>query len=67
MAAFSIASGLTVWCRSGAAWLRAPGTSVQQWGYYDLVEVAEQTVQAHEATVAMTERGTLAEVSRTCG
>jgi hypothetical protein len=68
MAAFSIASGLTVWCRSGAAWLRAPDTSVQQWGYYDLVEVAEQTVQAHEATIAMAERGTLA-ASRTgaCG
>ena len=68
MAAFSIESGLTVWCRSGAAWLRAPGTSVQQWGYYDLVEVAEQTVQAHETTVAMAERGTpMAAVSRTCG
>jgi hypothetical protein len=67
MAAFSIASGLTVWCRSGAAWLRAPGTSVQQWGYYDLVEVAEQTVQAHETTVALAERDPLAAVSRTCG
>jgi hypothetical protein len=67
MAAFSIASGLTVWCRSGAAWLRAPGVSVQQWGYYDLVEVAEQTVEAHETTVALAERDTMAAVSRTCG
>ncbi len=40
MAVLSIASGLTVWCRSGAAWLRAPGTAVQQWSYCDLVEVA---------------------------
>jgi hypothetical protein len=60
MAAFSIASGLTVWCRSGAAWLRAPGSSVQQWSYYDLVEVAEQTVQAHETTIATAERDSVA-------
>ena len=65
MAVLSIASGLTVWCRSGAAWLRAPGTSVQQWGYCDLVEVAEQTVQAYETTIAMAEPGALAAASRT--
>ena len=39
MAVLSIASGLTLWCRSGTAWLRAPGTAVRQWGYCDLVEV----------------------------
>jgi hypothetical protein len=58
LAAFSIASGLTVWCRSGAAWLRVPGTPVQQWRYYDLVEVAEQAVQADETTIAMAEPDT---------
>jgi hypothetical protein len=55
MAVLSIASGLTVWCRSGAAWLRAPGTAVQQWSYCDLVEVAEQAVQAYETTIALAE------------
>ncbi len=51
MAVLSIASGLTVWCRSAAAWLRAPGITAQRWGYNDLVEVAEQAVQAHELIV----------------
>jgi hypothetical protein len=60
LTAFSIDSGLTVWCRSGAAWLRVPGTPVQQWRYYDLVEVAEQAVQAHETAIAMAEPGTMA-------
>jgi hypothetical protein len=64
MAVLSIASGLTVWCRSGAAWLRAPGTPVRQWRYYDLVEVAEQTVRAYETTVARAEWGPLAAASR---
>jgi hypothetical protein len=58
LAAFSIASGLTVWCRSGAAWLRVPGTPIQHWPYYDLVEVAEQAVEADETTIAMAEPGT---------
>lgn len=52
MAVLSIASGLTVWCRSAAAWLRAPGAAEQQWSYFDLVEVSEQAVQAHEMIVA---------------
>ena len=52
MAVLSIASGLTVWCRSAGAWLRAPGVSQQQWSYSDLVEVGEQAVQAHESIVA---------------
>ncbi len=65
MAVLSIASGLTAWCRAAAAWLRAPGTPVQQWSYYDLVEVAGQAVQAHETTIARAEPGTLAAASRT--
>jgi len=52
MAVLSIASGLTVWCRSGTAWLRAPGSAARQWSYCDLVEVGEQTVQAHEMLLA---------------
>jgi hypothetical protein len=52
MAVLSIASGLTVWCRSATAWLRAPGVPPKQWGYDDLVEVEEQAVQAHEMTIA---------------
>jgi hypothetical protein len=52
MAVLSIAGGLTVWCRSAAAWLRAPGIAAQQWSYHDLVEVEEQAVQAHEMSVA---------------
>ena len=55
MAVLSIASGLTVWCRSAAAWLRAPGVAVQQWSYCDLVEVGEQAIQAHETIVATAE------------
>jgi hypothetical protein len=64
MAVLSIASGLTVWCRTGAAWLRAPGTPVQQWSYYDLVEVAEQAVRAYETTIARAESGPLPAASR---
>jgi hypothetical protein len=52
MAVLSIASGLTVWCRSAAAWLRAPGIAAQQWSYCDLVEVGEQAVQAHELLIS---------------
>ena len=52
MAVLSIAGGLTVWCRSAAAWLRAPGVAAQRWSYSDLVEVGEQAVQAHETIVA---------------
>ena len=65
MAVLSIASGLTLWCRSGSAWLRAPGTAVRQWGYCDLVEVAEQAVQEYETTIAMAEPSALAAATRT--
>jgi hypothetical protein len=66
MAVLSIANGLTLWCRSGTAWLRAPGTAVRQWSYYDLVEIAEQAVQEYETTIAMVEPGALtAAVTRT--
>jgi hypothetical protein len=65
MAVLSIASGLTLWCRSGTAWLRAPGAAVRQWGYCDLVEVGEQAVQEYETTIAVVEPSTLAAASRT--
>ena len=48
MAVLSVCSGVTVWCRTGVAWLRAPGLAGHQWRYSDLVEVAEQTVQSCE-------------------
>jgi len=48
MAVLSVCGDLTVWCRAGCAWLRAPGHDGQAWGYGDLVEVAEQVVTAHE-------------------
>jgi hypothetical protein len=47
MAVLSVCSGLTVWCRAGLAWLRAPGVS-GHWDYGDLIEVAELAVQAYE-------------------
>src|SRR5580692_2888942 len=65
MAVLSIASGLTLWCRSGTAWLRAPGAAVRQWSYCDLVEVGEQTVQEYETTIAMAEPSALATATRT--
>jgi hypothetical protein len=65
MAVLSIASGLTLWCRSGTAWLRAPGAAVQQWSYCDLVEVGEQAVQEYETTIAMAEPSALAAATRT--
>lgn len=52
MTVLSVCSGVTVWCRSGVAWLRAPGLNGRQWSYSDLVEVAEQTVQAFETLAA---------------
>jgi hypothetical protein len=63
MAVLSIASGLTVWCRSAAAWLRAPGVAAQRWGYSDLVEVGEQAVQSHEMSVAAAESPHLVDAS----
>lgn len=65
MAVLSIASGLTVWCRSAAAWLRAPGIVAQQWNYWDLVEVEEQAVQAHEMIVATADPSLLVDATRT--
>lgn len=55
MAVLSVCSGVTVWCRAGVAWLRAPGLTGQQWTYDDLVEVAEQTVQAYATLAAKAE------------
>src|SRR5579859_3994132 len=63
MAVLSIASGLTVWCRSAVAWLRVPGVPVKQWAYCDLVEVGEQAIQAHETTVARAEPFRLADAT----
>jgi hypothetical protein len=63
MAVLSIASGLTVWCRSAAVWLRAPGLAVQRWSYGDLVEVAELAVQAHELMAPVAEPFPLADAS----
>jgi hypothetical protein len=63
MAVLSIASGLTIWCRSAAAWLRAPGATVQRWSYGDLVEVAEQAVEAHESLAPVAEPFPLADAS----
>jgi hypothetical protein len=64
MAVLSVSSGLTVWCWSGVAWLRAPGFSSDQWRYCDLVEVAEQTVEAYESQAGTTEPALLAEAVR---
>jgi hypothetical protein len=63
MAVLSIASGLTVWCRSATVWLRAPGLAVHRWSYGDLVEVAEQAVQAHELMAPVPEPFPLADAS----
>ena len=52
MAVLSVCSGLTVWCWSGVIWLRAQGGGGDQRRYCDLVEVAEQTVEAYEALPA---------------
>lgn len=52
MAVLSVCGGVTVWCRAGVAWLRAPGMSGQRRSYSDLVEVAEQTVEAYETMAA---------------
>jgi hypothetical protein len=65
MAVLSVCSGVTVWCRAGVAWLRAPGLSGRQWRYCDLVEVAEQTVQACEMLAAKDEQQPLASAART--
>lgn len=64
MAVLSVSGGLTVWCWSGVAWLGAPGFSGDQWRYCDLVEVAEQIVEAHESLADRTELALLAEAAR---
>jgi hypothetical protein len=51
-AVLSVCGDLTVCCRAGCAWLRAPGLDGEAWGYGDLVEVAEQVIEAHEALCA---------------
>ena len=65
MAVLSIATGLTVWCRSAVAWLRAPGIAAQQWSYSDLVELGEQAVQAHEMSIAPAEDFQLVDAAST--
>ena len=57
MAVLSVCSGVTVWCRAGVTWLRAPGLTGLRWSYSDLVEVAEQTVQACETLAAKDDEG----------
>ena len=64
MAVFSVCSGVTVWCRASIAWLRVPGLSGHQWRYSDLVEVAEQTVQACEMLAAKDDQQPLASAAR---
>lgn len=55
MAVLSVCGGITLWCADGAAWLRAPGSDGRRWGYGDLVELTEQTVEAYETTAGGTE------------
>jgi len=64
MAVLSVCSGVTVWCRASIAWLRVPGLSGHQWRYCDLVEVAEQTVQACEMLAAKDDQQPLASAAR---
>jgi hypothetical protein len=64
MAVLSVFGGVTVWCWSGVAWLRGPGFSSDQWRYCDLVEVAEQTVEAYESLDGSTEPALLADAAR---
>jgi hypothetical protein len=65
MAVLSVCSGLTVWCRAGLSWLRGPWGSGQRWGYSDLIEVAEQAVQAYEALTETVGTDDLAGAART--
>jgi hypothetical protein len=64
MTVLSVSGGLTVWCWSGLAWLRAPWYSSDQWRYCDLVEVAEQTVEAYESLAGVAEPALLADAAR---
>jgi hypothetical protein len=65
MAVLSVCTGVTVWCRAGVAWLRAPGLAGQRWTFCDLVEVAEQTVEAYETLAVNGELPQFAEATRT--
>jgi len=49
MAVLSVCRGLSLWCCGDVAWLRAPGIGSSRWTYGDLVEVAEQAVEAYES------------------
>lgn len=60
MAVLSVCKGITVWCADGNTWLRAPGLDGQRWGYCDLVELTEQTVEAYETMIADAEMSQLA-------
>lgn len=55
MAVLSVCGGVTLWCADGVAWLRAPGSDGRRWGYGDLTELTEQTVEAYETTAGGTE------------
>jgi hypothetical protein len=48
MSVISICSGLTIWCRDGAASLTTQAGASQSWSYADLVDVAERAVHAYE-------------------
>jgi len=63
MAVLSLRGDLTVWCWCGLTWLRVGGTGSGQWGYGDLVEAAEQTVEAYEALAGVTEPAPLADAA----
>lgn len=66
IAVLSVLGGLTVWCWGGTAWVHAPGLISDQWGYCDLVEVAEQTVEAHEWLATGDVPAQRADVARPC-
>jgi len=63
MAVLSVCAGLTVWCWSGSIWLRAQGGGEER-SYCDLIEVAEQTVEAYESVTARPEPALFANVTR---
>lgn len=67
LALLSMCDVLTVCCRRGTAWLHAPGFISDQWGYCDLVEVAEQAVEAYEALAGGSETALLADATLPCG
>jgi hypothetical protein len=47
MSVLSVCRGLSLWCRSGLVWLTTPDGRREEWGYADLVEAAEHTVQRY--------------------